>query len=189
MSFLVIILAVVTALILFVFLATSANRTETSKQKNNDIDWSAIADSELQSYLPNRKINAIKRYRELTGRGLKEAKLAIEYIIANPDAKKGKRDISSATEGAGIRDLLADGHVDEAIDVYAAFMGVDTFTARVAIDDIMRENHAIQNLSDDDMEDIRRFAEQGRTLTAVQLYAELTGASISDAQQFVEEEL
>ncbi len=189
MSFLIIISAVVIALVLFAFLATASNRNDVSASIINDVDWSAIADDELQSYLPNRKINAIKRYRDLTGYGLKESKLAIEYVIAHPDSKKGKRYLSHIPDGAGIRDLVEEGRIEEAIKVYAAFMGVDEFTARDVIQDMQRESVALHNLSDVDLSEIRRFASQGKKLTAVQLYAELTGVSLSDAKQFVEEEL
>ncbi|HSH05458.1 MAG TPA: ribosomal protein L7/L12 [Anaerolineae bacterium] len=45
----------------------------------------AAQDSVVQEAIRSgRKINAIKRYRELTGVGLKEAKEAIDELIANP---------------------------------------------------------------------------------------------------------
>lgn len=105
-------------------------------QMDGGFDWDALQDDELQSYLPDNKINAIKRYRELTDLGLKEAKDAIDYIVANPDAIHKSKSAASRlvdTEGAGIRDLIAEGRFDEATDVYAAFMGVDLFSARNAI--------------------------------------------------------
>ena len=63
-----------------------------AKSKPTGIDWNALADAELQSHLPDMKINAIKRYRELTGAGLKESMDAVEYAMAHPEqvGQKGK---------------------------------------------------------------------------------------------------
>ena len=95
-----------------------------------------------------KKINAIKRYRDLTGARLKEAKFAIEYVIAHPDAKKRKHGLSANTEGAGIKDLVLEGRFEEAVAVYSAFMGVDEFTARDAVTDLEHELSAEATLSD-----------------------------------------
>jgi hypothetical protein len=58
----------------------------------------------------------------------------ITYVMANPDVlKKGKRPDAPAADGAGIHDLIAAGKVEEAVEVYAAFNGVDQFTARAAV--------------------------------------------------------
>ncbi|MEO1286296.1 MAG: ribosomal protein L7/L12, partial [Chloroflexota bacterium] len=124
MSLLVIILAALVAISLLIFFVgiTAGNQAQAT---NYDIDWSVLNDEEFQSYLPHKKINAIKRYRELTGLGLKEAKQAVEYIIAHPEQKKVKSGLAANTGGAGVRDLLLDNRFEEAVDVYAAFMGVD----------------------------------------------------------------
>lgn len=139
-------------LLVFVFVASFMNRQQTVPVNIQDqIDWLAIQDDVLQSYLPVRKIAAIKRYRELTASGLKEAKMAIDYVVANPEAgKKGKHISQVDTDGAGVKDLLLDGRVDEAVKVYAAFMGVDAFTAQVAIKEMQREIEALSHLSDSD---------------------------------------
>lgn len=45
------------------------------------IDWEAAHDAEIRRFLETgRKIDAIKRYRELSGVGLKESKDAIESL-------------------------------------------------------------------------------------------------------------
>ena len=152
------------------------------------IDWLAIKDDELQSYLPDKKINAIKRYRDLTGCGLKEAKQAIEYVIANPDAKKGKRGLSANTEGAGVKDLLLEGRIDEAVQVYSAFMGVDEFTARDAINDLERELMAEANLSEIvDMDTIHDLLAEGKKIEAVKHYREQTGTDLASAKRAIDE--
>src|SRR5688572_21616159 len=101
----IILMAIIIAGILFGMIAWGlANNPDLKAAANmaKDIDWDAIADEELQSYLPNNKINAIKRYRELTGEGLKEAKDAVEYAIAHPE-KKGRGGLNANTGGAGVR--------------------------------------------------------------------------------------
>jgi len=144
----IVIMAVIVALILFVLLSIlAAIRRPPAPQAEYRIDWDALADEELQSYLPRQKINAIKRYRELTGAGLKDSKETIDYIVANPDAlEKAKHDPLkgaaarlSDTGGAGVRDLIAEGRLEEAVRVYADFMGVDEYTARDAVEQMRRE--------------------------------------------------
>lgn len=102
------------------------------------VDWDVIADAELQSYLPDYKINAIKRYRELTGLGLKEAKEAIEYVLAHPEEREKSHKLID-TDAGGVRDLIAEGRIDEAIKLYASFMGIDEYSARDAIHEMQRE--------------------------------------------------
>jgi ribosomal protein L7/L12 len=106
------------------------------------IDWDAIADEQLQEALTRgNKIEAIKRYRELTGAGLKEAKDAVEYGEKNPelahDKKKAPR--PELDDAPGVRDLLDEGRDDEAVDLYRRFAGVDEYTARAAIERIKQE--------------------------------------------------
>ena len=151
------------------------------------IDWDAIADAELQSYLPNNKINAIKRYRELTGQGLKEAKDAVEYAIAHPDsAKKGRSGLDVNTGGAGVRDLILEGRIAEAVTVYAAFMGVDEFTAKDAIAELERQLNAENRLSDDGMDSVRDLLESGNKIEAIKQYRLLTGLGLKEAKDAVE---
>lgn len=152
MAFLMLFL-VLAIVISLLFLVTWLQRLPPpTASKPSEMSWYALQDDELQSYLPNQKISAIKRYRELTGVGLKEAKETIEYIIANPDAK-GKLPVYSDTGGAGVQDLIAEGRLDEAIDVYAKFMGVDKFTAREAIE-AMSDDQRHHRLVDDYDEDV-----------------------------------
>jgi len=119
-----------------------------SHDKLSIVDWSVLDDGEFRSTLPKQKISAIKRYRELTGADLKEAKTAVEYMIAHPQladqyksgVQQSQTRLSADTGGAGIQDLLAEGRFEEAADVYAAFMGVDKFTARNVITQMANEN-------------------------------------------------
>lgn len=167
--------------------AVGNQRKELSTEIIEGIDWDAIADAELQSYLPDNKINAIKRYRELTGQGLKEAKDAVEYAIAHPEsAKKGRSGLDADTGGAGVRDLIAEGRIAEAVTVYAAFMGVDEFTAKAAIVELERQLNAENRLSDDGMESVRDLLESGNKIEAIKQYRVLTGVGLKEAKDAVE---
>lgn len=144
-SSIIILIIILTIAVLFLLynakMDKSGMRAASSKVA---IDSKALADDELQSYLPDQKIAAIKRYRELTGAGLKDAKEAVEAAIADPDRFKSKRldalhRLSDEAQGAGVRDLIAEGKLEEAARVYAQFMGVDEYTARAAIEDMAEE--------------------------------------------------
>lgn len=107
----------------------------------DQIDWEAISDPLLQeSMAKGNKINAIKVYRKLTGTGLKEAKDAIEYAERHPDewGEKKKRSTYDSQD-AGVRDLIQDGRLDEAVEVYQRFAGVDEYTARDAVAELERQ--------------------------------------------------
>jgi ribosomal protein L7/L12 len=189
MTMMMIVFAGVIAILLVFFFITAVSNQTPPENISVLVDWNAIADQELQSYLPQQKINAIKRYRELTGCGLKDAKDAVEYAIAYPEGIKKAKFSSKEldTDGAGVRDLIADGRIDEAIDVYAAFMGVDEYTARDAIRAMQREVDAGIRLGDDGLDDVRDLVEQGKKLEAIKLYHELTGSGLKEAKDAVED--
>lgn len=140
----VVLMIIITIAVLYLLYNTMMDKAGRAASRSLVIDDKALDDEELQSYLPNNKIAAIKRYRELTSVGLKDAKEAIEAVIADPDATKHKRmralhRLSDDAQGAGVRDLIAEGKLDEAAEVYAQFMGVDVYTARAAIEDMAEE--------------------------------------------------
>ena len=65
----IILMAIIIAGILFGMIAwglVNNQPKEWSADMAKSVNWDVIADEELQSYLPDNKINAIKRYRELT---------------------------------------------------------------------------------------------------------------------------
>lgn len=129
----------------FIFGRASSNKSKTqmweSEAVQSQIDWDAIQDSEVQQDMQaNRKIAAIKRYRELTGCGLKEGKDAVEYAMEHGIPKRGKtHHLLSEMSDAGIRDLIAEGKMDEAVRVYQKFAGIDQFSAQEVVEQIQRE--------------------------------------------------
>ena len=193
---LVIMMAIVVAVFIFLGIAAAARRNAQTaavaplfkSKPDSGIDWDAIADPELQSYLqPNTKIQAIKRYRDLTDAGLKEAKDAIEYVLDNPDGmKKGKMSGAVDTDGAGVRDLIAEGRIDEAVKVYAAFMGVDEFTARNAIDQMQRADEAETRLSSEGMDKVWSLLNSGNKIEAIKAYREMTGLGLKEAKDEID---
>jgi ribosomal protein L7/L12 len=102
---------------------------------------SAVADSVVQAALDRgNKIEAIKRVRQLTGLGLKEAKDLVEAWQRNPDsfAEKKKRPVNDLSAD-GVRDLIEEGKLDEAVDLYRRFAGVDQYTAQDAVEKLRQE--------------------------------------------------
>ena len=159
-----------------------------------ELDPKTLADDELRRYLRERKkINAIKRYRELTGTGLKVAKEIVEsLLLQDPDdlAQTGRKQRSMALSDEGIRDLLRDGRRQEAVDLYAKFVGVDVYSAEDAVDAIEREmrlgENAAPGLSVDALDDVRDLLRRGNRLEAVKRYREITGASLKEAKDEVD---
>ena len=134
---------IVVALVTNYILVTRQERREgkSPSWQPSQINWDAIADEQLQDAM-NRgnKIEAIKRYRELTNDGLKEAKDAVEYAARHPDEWSEKKKAPRLElDAPGIRDLLEEGREDEAIEVYQKFAGVDEYSARDAVERIKQE--------------------------------------------------
>lgn len=178
---LIIIVVIVGAVTMFFRNFSADSATSQFMKPKHAVDYVALNDADLQSYLPDRRINAIKRYRQLTGANLKTAKEIIDWAVANPsEVTKGKGAGQPAdTEGAGVRDLIAAGEIDEAVRVYAAFMGVDKFTAQEAVEQMQRE----YRLSDD----VADLLAQGRKVQAIQAYMNTTGVDLVTAKAAVEE--
>ncbi len=157
-----------------------------------DIDVDALADAEIQDALAHgMTIAAIKRYRDLTGAGLKEAKDAIEQVMAVglDQMEKKKRRVEESFSDAGIRDLIAEGQPDEAADLYARFAGVDIYTAREAVQDIARD----MRLSDDtppalDKDDayVLEALRAGKKLEAIKRYQKVNAVTLKEAKDAVE---
>lgn len=143
----VIVFAVIGFIIVFLvavsFMGRSNQENSTTPRQPVEIDWDALDDPELQAALAqDNKIVAIKRYRTLTGQGLKESKDAIDYAKLHPDERGTKKKKAAYdAQDAGIRDLIQDGRLDEAIEIYQKFAGVDAYTARDAVNEIAHDLH------------------------------------------------
>lgn len=153
------------------------------------VDWAAVRDERVAQYLPDRKIDAIKAYREITNVGLKEAKDAIEYALANPHkiekSEKGFNALGASMSNAGIRDLLDAGKFEEAVDAYRTFTGVDTFTARNAVEELQREIDRVIISAGNDTE-IWQALRDGKKIEAVKLYRQIYNVGLKEAKDAVD---
>lgn len=65
--------------------------------------------------------------------------------LASPEARLEKRakkkKVAADSQDAGIRDLILEGRMEEAVEVYQKFAGVDAYTARDAVDEIAHDLH------------------------------------------------
>lgn len=132
-------IAIVAVLLIANYIAvTMQERREGKTSEPLMLDAEAINSPEIQTALANgRKVDAIKYYRKLTNAGLKEAKDAIELYLADPDVvREKKKKPAYDSQDAGVRDLIAEGRLDEAAEIYQKFAGVDEYTARDAIADL-----------------------------------------------------
>jgi len=155
----------------------------------DQIDGSALSDERIQEAMnKGNKIEAIKVYRELTGLGLKESKDAIDYVLAHPDVEFEKKKRATYDKlDAGVRDLVVEGRIDEAIEVYQKFAGVDEYTAMDAIAEI---EHDIRQGEDSEAPDIdehvRNLVDEGKKIEAIKLYRQTTGLGLKEAKDAVE---
>ncbi len=115
----------------------------------------ALRDPQVQAFIAsNQKINAIKRYRELTGSDLKTAKDAIDRAAANPSAMPvGDPSAALATPTAApptpvklnaadevrIRDLIRSGDKIAAIKAYREVTGTGLKEAKDTIDAMAKD--------------------------------------------------
>ena len=76
----------------------------------------------------------------MTSQGLKESKFAVEYAMEHGDnrLKDRKRRLMDRSDD-GLRDLIIAGKIEEAVEVYQKFAGVDKFSARDAIQQLQEE--------------------------------------------------
>lgn len=161
------------------------------------INWEALQDTEIQDFMQRgMKINAIKRYRELTGVGLKEAKDAVDYAQAHPDEAEKKKAGAYAAPDAGVRDLIKAGKIAEAVEIYRQFAGVDEYTAKDAVwkieQDMRYEVGAEMRLADGLTEDvindpyIQSLVLAGSKIEAIKEYRQRTGLGLKDAKDAVD---
>ena len=136
----IIVIFVLLGLYVFVSQARSATPRQQPQKEEPEIDWEAANDDSVQQHLPKAKIQAIKAYRQLTGVGLKEAKEAIEYVMANPDAfDEASRKKKSPSRDAGVRELVRQGRLNEAVEIYRDFTGASLLDAKDDIAQIEQE--------------------------------------------------
>jgi hypothetical protein len=151
-NFILVMLAGANVLFVFIFFVTLVVRWRRS-QILVDMD-AVLADTSLRGYiLEGKEREARWRYRWLTGASLRETRQRVRELIANPGllaTVKKKRPEVEPAQGEGVRTLIAEGRIEEAVEVYRNFMGVDKYTAEQAVSDLRRE----KRLNDVSMQDV-----------------------------------
>jgi ribosomal protein L7/L12 len=160
--------------------------------------------SELRQLLvSNQKLEAIKRYRERAGVGLKEAKDAVEALARGPALPT----VAAAPQTPGslesVRALAAQGKKLEAIKRYRALTGLGLAEAKAAVEAMEDERpinhppgHAPNRPFDDDemppasndarLADVAQLIQHGQQIEAIKRYREITGAGLPAAKEAVE---
>jgi len=81
---------------------------------------------------------------------LNEAKEAVEYVMDNPDALDGARRKKKApSRDAGVRELVRQGKIDEAVEIYRDFTGASLADAKDDIAQIKQEL-ALEDFGEDE---------------------------------------
>ncbi len=157
-------------------------------QRHNNAD----EDAELRQYIQSgKKINAIKRYRELAGVGLKEAKLAVE-LLEKRDNQPAIHQISAPdTDDAELWSYIKSGDKIRAIKRYRQLYGTGLKEAKNAIDSLT-DNTTYTTTSTEastgyvDPDELQRLIQAGRKIEAIKYYRECTGVSLKEARDAVE---
>lgn len=144
-----------------------------------------------------QKIEAIKRYRELVGVGLKEAKDAVE-AMERGEAVPVATSVSAAPT-ASVHDLLREGRKIEAIKLYREQSGLGLKEAKDAVEAMELGGQALgappplhpakrtitSEMAVDDAE-LRGHVTGGRILEAIKRYRELTGLGLKESKDAIE---
>jgi ribosomal protein L7/L12 len=150
----------------------------------------AQINAEIQA---DRKINAIKLYREFTGLGLKEAKDAVDAMMS------GKMPTQVVVErpynfGGGdmmdkIQRELQAGRKINAIKLYREMTGLGLKEAKDAIDAMehgQMPSATSPQISGDVMGQVEQELRAGRKINAVKLYREAHGVGLKEAKDAVD---
>ena len=94
----------------------------------------------------------------------------------SPKSKEAK------LQDAGIRDLVIEGRIGEAVEIYQRFTGIDEIAARKYVTDMEREIR----LSDETYQAVSHLLKTEGKAAAIEAYQEQTGAVLADALAYVE---
>jgi ribosomal protein L7/L12 len=146
-----------------------------------------------------RKIEAVKVYREAMGGSLAEAKNAVDAIQAGLRDAPPAADVASAAASgpdsellARVRNLLAAGNKIEAIKFYRAATGVGLAEAKAAVEAI--EVGQVPALGGppatpagpDVLDRVRNLLAAGNKIEAIKFYRAATGVGLAEAKNTVE---
>lgn len=142
-----------------------------------------------------QKIEAIKRYRELTGVGLKDAKDAVEAMERGDAVPVASA--PSPVSAANVQALLREGKKLEAIKLYREQSGLGLKEAKDAVDAMelggqvappplhTPKRTITSEMAVDDAE-LRGHVTGGRIIEAIKRYRELTGLGLKESKDAIE---
>lgn len=148
-----------------------------------------------------RKLEAIKKYRELTGVGLKEAKDAVEALergesVAMPVSTQAPTRAAATAPASDpeLRAHLSEGRLIDAVKRYRELTGLGLKEAKDAVEALARDEsappprpkrHITGELAIDDAE-LRGHVSAGRLIDAIKRYRELTGLGLKESKDAIE---
>lgn len=145
------------------------------------LDWKAIRDQKLLTYLYVKKVNAVVRYQNLAGVDYEQASDAVEYLLAHPELlpeiPQKRRPALPEADDDRIRQLIAIGDRTKAISLYADLVDVDQFTAQQVIERMEREQY-IDSINDID---VNRLVADDKEAKAVHILREKYGLTQIEA--------
>ncbi len=135
-------MSIAVAIVLVSLLALFYQRTQGSRPPRR-VNWEVLNDEQVRQLVERgQRREAITLYHDLSHSRWGDARRAINFLMMNPEISLGrKKKAAYDAQDAGIRDLIEEGHIDKAVEVYRLFAGVDEYTARDAISAIQREIH------------------------------------------------
>jgi ribosomal protein L7/L12 len=146
------------------------------------------------------KIEAIKRVRELTGLGLKEAKdyveglpLAALHELPTPAPPAGNDDLA-APDLAEVSALLAGGNKIAAIKRLRELTGLGLKEAKDYVEGLplsgaipaLPPSANVALTASADLSEVHLLAQQGQKIAAIKRYRELTGVGLKEAKDYVD---
>jgi ribosomal protein L7/L12 len=147
------------------------------------------------------KIEAIKRVRELTGLGLKEAKDYVEAMPLSglrgspaPAAPAPSRGEAPAADLAEVSALLAGGNKIEAIKRVRELTGLGLKEAKDYVDSLplggalppLPASSSPRPADPGSLAEVHTLAAQGLKIEAIKRYRELTGLGLKEAKDYVD---
>lgn len=148
-----------------------------------------------------QKIQAIKRYREQTGLGLREAKEAVDaleqelFVPGTTTSFQHEGESGNALLIAGdpdeeVRRSVLEGRKIEAIKRYREQTGLGLRQAKEVVDALEQElfmpGSTSSRAAEDPDEEVRRFVLEGRKIEAIKRYREQTGLGLREAKEAVD---
>jgi hypothetical protein len=95
---------------------------------------------------------------------------------------KNKQKQAELPLDAGLRDLIQEGRIQEAIELYRRFTGIDEMAAQNYVRNMAREIR----LSDESYQTVKHLLKTEGKAAAIEAYQSQTGVALADALEYVE---